>query len=48
MGKDYAPLGLSATEITSMGYEQLYRRWRDLWDEDRELLYFLLGQLAGR
>ena len=52
-GKDYGALG--ATEITSLGYEILAGgtpadvTLRDLTAKDEgELLYFLLGQLAGR
>lgn len=52
-GKDYGALG--ATELTSLGYELLAggnagnMTLRDMVGKDEgELLYFLLGQLAGR
>lgn len=49
VGKDYAG---TATEVTSMGYERL--TWSGPWElqrlmkTDPDLLFFLLGQLAGR
>ena len=46
-GKDY---GDFATEVTSMGYEKLTESHglRDLAERDPEMLFFLLGQLAGK
>lgn len=49
IGKDY---GIEATEVTSMGYERM--AWsgpyqlRRLLENDQDMLFFLLGQLAGR
>jgi SPP1 gp7 family putative phage head morphogenesis protein len=39
-----------ATEVTSMGYQELARPFglEDLWEKDRDFALFLLGQLAGR
>lgn len=51
IGKDY---GKYATEVTSMGYELLAtspsadRSYINLSERDPEMLWFLLGQLAGR
>jgi SPP1 gp7 family putative phage head morphogenesis protein len=47
VGMDY---GDRATEITSMGYERLLEGWKlgALSDKDPDMLFFLLGQLAGR
>jgi SPP1 gp7 family putative phage head morphogenesis protein len=48
VGKNY---GSSATEVTSMGYQAIAGEnsmLADLQANDKEMLFFLLGQLAGR
>lgn len=51
IGKEYGPF---STEVTSMGYEALALPrsaelgWANLGKKDEEMLWFLLGQLAGR
>lgn len=39
-----------ATEVTSMGYQQMsaQKALKSLGDQDQEMLFFLLGQLAGK
>jgi SPP1 gp7 family putative phage head morphogenesis protein len=51
VGRDYSVHGLDATEILSMGFQAMAGRRANLkamLTKDPEMLYFLLGQLAGR